>query len=124
LRVGMPAAALMAGTALLAGATAWLTPLALVPIVLLSVAVMVMLRRVMPGVDQQWAGVRSSQRMAGGLLGGALASVVPLRLLQHLEPSPLPSSTMRKRDGLLNVGHLPCLTCLLGLPAPWRRSAS
>jgi ABC-type transport system involved in cytochrome bd biosynthesis fused ATPase/permease subunit len=79
LRVGMPAAVLMAGTALLAGATAWLTPLALVPIVLLSIALMATLRRVMPGVDQQWAAVRSSQRMAGGLLGSALASVVPLQ---------------------------------------------
>jgi ATP-binding cassette, subfamily C, bacterial CydC len=79
LRVGMPAAVLMAGIALLAGATAWLTPLAFVPIVLLSVAVMATLRHVMSGVGQQWAAVRSSQRMAGRLLGDALASVVPLQ---------------------------------------------
>jgi ATP-binding cassette, subfamily C, bacterial CydC len=79
LRVGMPAAVLMAGIALLAGATAWLTPLALVPIVLLSAAVMGTLRHVIPSVGQQWAAVRSSQRMAGRLLGDALASVVPLQ---------------------------------------------
>jgi ATP-binding cassette subfamily C protein CydC len=79
LRVGMPAAVLMAGIALLAGATAWLTPLALVPIALLSVAVIGTLRHVMPVVGQQWAAVRSSQRMAGRLLGEALASVVPLQ---------------------------------------------
>ena len=79
LRVGMPAAVLMAGIALLAGATAWLTPVALVPIVLLSVAVIGTLRHVMPVVGQQWAAVRSSQRMAGRLLGEALASAVPLQ---------------------------------------------
>ena len=79
LRVAMPAAVLMAGLALLAGATAWLTPLAFVPIVLLSVAVMATLRRLMPIVGQQWATVRSSQRTAGRLLGGSLASVVPLQ---------------------------------------------
>jgi ATP-binding cassette, subfamily C, bacterial CydC len=79
LRVGMPAAVLLAGTTLLAGATAWLTPLALVPIAILSVAVMATLRRLMPGVGQQWATVRSSQRTAGRLLGSALASVVPLQ---------------------------------------------
>jgi ATP-binding cassette, subfamily C, bacterial CydC len=79
LRVGMPAAVLTAGIALLAGATAWLTPLALVPIVLLSVAVMATLRHLMPGVGQQWATVRSSQRKAGRLLGEGLASAVPLQ---------------------------------------------
>jgi ATP-binding cassette, subfamily C, bacterial CydC len=79
LRVGLPAAVLLAGTALLAGATAWLTPLALVPIGLLSVAVMATLRRLMPVVGRQWEIVRSSQRTAGRLLGAALASVVPLQ---------------------------------------------
>src|ERR1700682_1382600 len=79
LRVAMPAAVLMAGLALLAGATAWLTPLAFVPIVLLSVAVMATLRRLMRIVGQQWAPVSSSQRTAGRVLGGSLASVVPLQ---------------------------------------------
>jgi ATP-binding cassette subfamily C protein CydC len=79
LRVGMPAAVLLAGTALLAGATAWLAPLALLPIVLLSVAVTVTLRRLMPAVGRQWTTVRCSQRAAGRLLGSALASVVPLQ---------------------------------------------
>jgi ATP-binding cassette subfamily C protein CydC len=79
LRVGMPAGVLLAGVALLAGATAWLAPLALLPIVLLSVAVMATLRRLMPEVGQQWTTVRTSQRAAGRLLGSALASVVPLQ---------------------------------------------
>lgn len=79
LRVGMPATVLMAGVALLVGATAWLTPVALVPIVLLAVVMMVTLRRVMPVAGQQWTAVRFSQRKAGRLLGEALASVVPLQ---------------------------------------------
>ena len=79
LRVGMPAVVLMAGIATLAGATAGLTPLALGPIAILSVAVLVMLRRAMPSVAEHWAVVRSSQRTAGRLLGAGLASVVPLQ---------------------------------------------
>jgi ATP-binding cassette, subfamily C, bacterial CydC len=79
LRVGMPAVVLMTGVSLLAGATAWLTPLAFAPIALLSVAVIATLRRLMPLLRRQWATVRSSQRTAGRLLGGALASVVPLQ---------------------------------------------
>jgi ABC-type transport system involved in cytochrome bd biosynthesis fused ATPase/permease subunit len=79
LRVGMPAAILFAGTALLTGATAWLAPLALIPIVLFSVAVMATLLRLMPAVGRQWTTVRSSQRAAGRLLGRALASIVPLQ---------------------------------------------
>lgn len=79
LRVGMPAGVLLAGVALLAGATAWLAPLALVPIVVLSVAVIAALRRLVPAADEQWTAVRSSQRAAGRLLGRALASIVPLQ---------------------------------------------
>jgi ATP-binding cassette, subfamily C, bacterial CydC len=79
LRVGMPLGVLLTGAALLAGATAWLAPLALLPIALLSVVMMAMLRRLMPIVRQQWATVRNSQRAAGRLLGAALASVVPLQ---------------------------------------------
>jgi len=79
LRVGMPATILMAAIAALTAATAWLTPLALVPIALLSLALTATLRRLMPVVDRQWRGVRSSQRSAGRLLGTALASVVPLQ---------------------------------------------
>lgn len=79
LRVGMPSAILIAGVAALAAATAWLTPLALVPIALLSLALIATLRRLMPVVDRQWRSVRSSQRSAGRLLGTALASVVPLQ---------------------------------------------
>jgi ATP-binding cassette subfamily C protein CydC len=82
LRVDMPVAILFAGTALLTGATAWLAPLALVPIVLFSVAVMATLRRLMPAVGTQWTTVRSAQRAAGRLLGRALASIVPLQAEQ------------------------------------------
>ena len=79
LRVTMPAAVLLASAALLAGATAWLAPLALVPIVLLPVAAMAALRRPMLGVGRQWTCLRSSQRAAGRLMGETLASVVPLQ---------------------------------------------
>ena len=79
LRVGMPAAVLLAGTALLAGATAWLAPLALLPITIVSIAMMAALHHLTPTVGRQWAAVRSSQRAAGRLLGSALASVVPLQ---------------------------------------------
>ncbi|SHG48082.1 ATP-binding cassette domain-containing protein [Bradyrhizobium erythrophlei] len=79
LRVGMPSAILVAGVGALAVATAWLSPLALVPIALLSLALAETLRRLMPFVDRIWRSVRSSQRSAGRLLGTALASVVPLQ---------------------------------------------
>jgi ATP-binding cassette, subfamily C, bacterial CydC len=79
LRVGMPAAVLMAGLTLHAGATAGLTPLAFMPIVVLLVAVAAMLHRLMPLLDRQWAAVRFAQRSAGRLLSGALDSVVPLQ---------------------------------------------
>ena len=79
LRVGMPAAVLMAGVAALALATAWLTPLALVPIMLLSVAMTAALRGLMPVAGLRWVTVRASQRAAARLLGTVLASVVPLQ---------------------------------------------
>jgi ATP-binding cassette subfamily C protein CydC len=79
LRVGMPVAILAAGVAALAAATAWLAPLALVPIALLSLALAATLRRLVPLAGRQWANVRFSQRSAGRRLGAALASVVPLK---------------------------------------------
>jgi ATP-binding cassette subfamily C protein CydC len=79
LRVGMPVAILAAGVAALAAATAWLAPLALVPIALLSLALAATLRRLVPLAGRQWANVRFSQRSAGRRLGAALASVVPLQ---------------------------------------------
>ena len=79
LRVGMPAAILAVGIAALAAATAWLAPLALVPIAVLSLALTMTLRQLVPLAGRQWATVRSSQRSAGRLLGAALASVVPLQ---------------------------------------------
>jgi len=79
LRVAMPAAVLLAAAALLAAATAWLTPLALLPIILVSAALAITLRRLVPGVAQQWSSVRSSQRTAGRTMGAVLASIVPLK---------------------------------------------
>jgi len=79
LRVGLPTTILLAATALLAAATAWLAPLALLPIALLLIALAATLRGKMPAVSRQWAAVRSSQRAAGRLLGTALASIVPLQ---------------------------------------------
>jgi ATP-binding cassette subfamily C protein CydC len=79
LRVGMPAVVLMAGLAALIGATAVLTPFALGPIAIVSVVVVVTLRRTMPRVAQLWTVARASQRAAGRRLGAALGSVVPLQ---------------------------------------------
>ncbi len=69
----------MAGLAALIGATAVLTPFALGPIAVVSVAVVVTLRRALPRVARFWTVARSSQRAAGRRLGAALGSVVPLQ---------------------------------------------
>lgn len=79
LRVSMPAAVLLAGLAALTGATALLTPLALLPIAIVLVAVAVTLRRAMPCVAELWTTARSSHRSAGRRLGAALGSVVSLQ---------------------------------------------
>jgi ABC-type transport system involved in cytochrome bd biosynthesis fused ATPase/permease subunit len=79
LRVGLPATILLAATALLAAATAWLAPFALLPIALVLIALLATLRGKIPAVSRQWATLRSSQRTAGRLLGTALASIVPLQ---------------------------------------------
>lgn len=79
LRVGIPAAVLLAGLAALIGATAVLTPFALLPIAIVFVAVTVTLRQAMPRAAQLWTVARSSQRSAGRRLGAALGSVVPLQ---------------------------------------------
>jgi ABC-type transport system involved in cytochrome bd biosynthesis fused ATPase/permease subunit len=78
LRVGMPAAVLVAAATILAAATAWLAPLALLPVTLISVVVLLTLRSVLLTVGHRWSGVRNAQRTAGRLLGAALTSVVPL----------------------------------------------
>lgn len=90
LRVGMPAMMLGAGSLALTGATAWWTPLALLPIALLAMAVAIMLQYVLPRVTAHWDGIRSSQRKAGQLLASALASAVPLQ-------------AERAFDGILNL---------------------
>lgn len=82
LRVAMPALALMAGTIVMAAATAWLAAAALVPIAAFSIIVAAMLYRAMQVVSGQRAAVRFSQRGTGRLLGAALAAVVPLKAEQ------------------------------------------
>ena len=117
LRVGMPAAILMAGIAALAAATAWLTPLALVPIALLSLAMTLTLRRLLPLVDQQWAAVRSSQRAAGRLLGTALAAAVPLqaeRAFPDILATVFGDFSKAEAGRLPSVARLPCSTCWPG----------
>ena len=79
LRVGMPVLALTAGTASLVVATAWLAPLALLPIVLLALTTWLTLVWASPRVTGQWTAVRSARRAAGRQLSAALAAVVPLQ---------------------------------------------
>jgi ATP-binding cassette subfamily C protein CydC len=121
LRVGMPAAVLLAGTALLAGGTAWLAPLALLPIAILSIAVMAAWHRLMPAVSRQWAAVRSSQRAAGRLLGSALASVVPLQA-EHAFPDILSAASRYFRNAeagrLAQRRAFAMLDMLAGLAGP------
>ena len=121
LRVGMPSAILIAGVAALAVATAWLTPLALVPIALLSLLLTATLRRLMPTVDRQWRSVRSSQRSAGRLLGTALASVVPLQA-ERVFPDILNIAFTHFRDAeagrLAQRRGLAMLDMLAGLAGP------
>lgn len=121
LRVGMPMAILTAGVAALAAATAWLAPLALVPIAILSLALAVTLRRLVPLAGKQWAGVRSSQRSAGRLLGTALASVVPLQA-ERAFPDVLTVAFARFNDAeagrLAQRRALAMLDMLAGLAGP------
>ncbi|UZE52205.1 ATP-binding cassette domain-containing protein [Rhodopseudomonas sp. P2A-2r] len=79
LRVGMPAAVLLAGLVVLTGATALLAPLALVPIAVVLAAIAMALRHAMPRATALWTAARSSQRSAGRRLGAALGAVVPLQ---------------------------------------------
>ena len=79
LRVGMPAMVLIAGAAVLTVATAWLVPLALLPIAALTCAVLSTLRLVIPRLKQRSASARKAQRAAGHQLGEILAAVVPLQ---------------------------------------------
>jgi ABC-type transport system involved in cytochrome bd biosynthesis fused ATPase/permease subunit len=121
LRVGMPAAILLAGVAALAAATAWLAPLALLPIALLALALTAMLRRLVPRAGEQWASVRSSQRGAGRLLGTALASVVPLQA-ERAFPDILATAFARFNDAeagrLAQRRALALLDTLAGLAGP------
>ncbi|MBI1200997.1 MAG: ATP-binding cassette domain-containing protein [Rhodopseudomonas sp.] len=79
LRVAIPALVLIAGTGVLTVVTAWLTPLALLPIVVAVGAVLLTLRLSMRDLAARGATARSTQRNGGRLLGAALASAVPLK---------------------------------------------
>lgn len=79
LRVGMPAIVLMIGLAVLAACTAWLVPLALLPIGTMIAVAAAMLYLSFPRVTEQCGAMRASERRAGQLLGAGLAAVVPLK---------------------------------------------
>jgi len=121
LRVGMPATILAAGVAALTAATAWLAPLALLPIIFLSLALAATLRRLVPLAGEQWASVRSAQRSAGRLMGTALASVVPLQA-ERAFPDILTTAFARFNDAeagrLAQRRALALLDTLAGLAGP------
>ncbi|CAN5273788.1 thiol reductant ABC exporter subunit CydC [soil metagenome] len=79
LRVTMPATVLLVGLAALIGATAVLTPFALLPITVVLAAVGAALALAMPRAAGLWSVARYSQRSAGQRLWAALGSVVPLQ---------------------------------------------
>ncbi|HVV93908.1 MAG TPA: ATP-binding cassette domain-containing protein [Hyphomicrobiales bacterium] len=79
LRVGMPATVLMAGAAALIAATAWLAPLALVPVGVVLGAIGVATGWLVPRTARDWDIVRAANRAAGRRLGTALAAIVPLK---------------------------------------------
>ena len=79
LRVGMPALVLVAGTAAMLAATAWVAPLALLPIAALWLIAILLGRTVLLRTSDRWATARASQRQAGRMLGSALAALVPLK---------------------------------------------
>jgi ATP-binding cassette subfamily C protein CydC len=79
LRVTMPAAVLLVGLAALIGATAVLTPMALLPIAIVLAAVAGTLVAAMPRAAGLWQVARSSQRSAGQRLWASLGSLVPLQ---------------------------------------------
>ena len=86
LRVGMPALVLVIGMAALTLATAWLTPVALLPIAAVSGVIMITLRLVLPRLKQRSANMRNAQRSAGRQIDATLAAVVPLQAERNFTP--------------------------------------
>ncbi len=79
LRVGMPAMVLALGAAAMLAATAWVAPLALLPITALWLIAILLGRTTLRRISDDWVAARSSQRQAGQTLGAALAALVPLK---------------------------------------------
>ncbi len=79
LRAGLPLMTATIGLALLAGATAWLAPLAL-PALLAGIGVFwLAARAALRQADPLWRGVQDGRRQAAAALGRTLAALVPLK---------------------------------------------
>ncbi|MEO5759176.1 MAG: ATP-binding cassette domain-containing protein [Mesorhizobium sp.] len=79
LRVGLPSATLGIAILLLIAATLWMTPLAMVPILLLIAVNMVGVRFLASRANADLAAMRQSRQQASRLLGAAIQAVVPLQ---------------------------------------------
>jgi ATP-binding cassette subfamily C protein CydC len=79
LRTGVPTLVLSATAALLAAATAWFEPLALVWVVSWAVAVIVAVRLVIRRAGIPWRKAREGRCAAARSLGTSLSAVVPLK---------------------------------------------
>lgn len=79
LRVGLPSATLGAAIVLLVAATLWMTPLAIIPILLLIAANLAGARVLASRAEVELAGMRESKQQASRLLGAAIQAVVPLQ---------------------------------------------
>ncbi len=113
---------------LLAAATAWLAPLALVPIALVSLAMTLTLHRLLPrrGPAMENGAILATERagrLHGRRAGRGGAAAGRARLSGHPGHAPLAISARRKPAGLPSVARLPGSTCWPGLPVRWRRSA-
>jgi len=86
LRVDIPALMLGASATALVAATAWLAPLALLPIAGLAAAIAATLYWSVSRVSEHWNAVRDAQRSAGRLLGSALAALVQLKAERTFAP--------------------------------------
>jgi ATP-binding cassette subfamily C protein CydC len=79
LRVGLPSATLGIAILLLIAATLWMTPLAMVPILLLIAVNMVGVRFLASRANADLTAMRQSRQQASRLLGAAIQAVVPLQ---------------------------------------------
>jgi ABC-type transport system involved in cytochrome bd biosynthesis fused ATPase/permease subunit len=79
LRVGLPSATPGAAIVLLVAATLWMTPLAIIPILLLIAANLAGARVLESRAEVDLSGMRESKQQASRLLGAAIQAVVPLQ---------------------------------------------